>query len=56
MSSRIVLAIQYSMTAFHLRKYKNTKLPVLLHTAANIVFAIIYIIIALYLETPKISN
>ena len=47
MASRLVLAIQYSMTAFHLRTYRKTKLPVMLHVVTNVIAAIIYLIIAL---------
>ncbi|KAE9377366.1 hypothetical protein N431DRAFT_542699 [Stipitochalara longipes BDJ] len=43
MVSRIVLAIQYLLVGWHVRKYHNAKLPFILIAAANLVAAAIYL-------------
>ena len=43
MVSRIVLAIQYLLVGWHVRKYHNAKLPFILIAAANLVSAVIYL-------------
>jgi hypothetical protein len=43
MVSRIVLAIQYLLVGWHVRKYHKAKLPFLLIAASNLVAAAIYL-------------
>lgn len=43
MVSRFVLALQYLLVMWHVRKYQNTKLPFILIAGINFIAACIYL-------------
>lgn len=52
MVSRLALAAQYFLVMFHVRKYKDTKLPLGLISGFTTAAAIMYLGISLYVVTP----
>jgi hypothetical protein len=55
MVSRIVLALQYLLVMWHVRRYENAKLPFILIAGANFIAAAIYLGVTL-LVTGAVSS